>query len=70
MPQAQVVKAQVVEDPDHPGELLLDLGTELCAELGWHVGDILEWIDNKDGSWLLTKSKTSANYSTKSMENL
>jgi len=62
-------QAQVVEDPDHPGELLLDLGTELCAGLGWQVGDILEWIDNKDGSWLLTK-KTSANYSTKSMENL
>lgn len=45
--------AQVVEDPDHPGELLLDLGTELCAELGWQAGDTLEWIDNKDGSWLL-----------------
>ncbi len=43
----------VVEDPDNPGELLLDLGTELCAELGWQVGDTLEWIDNKDGSWLL-----------------
>jgi len=43
----------VVEDPDHPGELLLDLGTELCAELGWQVGDTVEWIDNKDGSWLL-----------------
>jgi hypothetical protein len=43
----------VVEDPDNPGELLLDLGTELCAELGWQVGDTLEWIDNKDGSWVL-----------------
>ena len=43
----------VVEDPDSPGDLLLDLGTELCAELGWQVGDTLEWIDNKDGSWLL-----------------
>ena len=51
-------QAQVVEDPDHPGELLLDLGTELCAKLGWQVGDILEWIDQKDGSWLLQK-KTS-----------
>jgi hypothetical protein len=53
--------ATVVEDPDHPGELLLDLGTELCAELGWQVGDTLEWIDNKDGSWLLQK-KLLANY--------
>jgi hypothetical protein len=59
---------QVVEDPEHPGELLLDLGTELCAELGWQVGDTLEWIDQKDGSWLLQKSKTSANYSTNSTQ--
>ena len=48
--------AQVVEDPDHPGELLLDLGTELCAQLGWQVGDTIEWIDQKDGTWLMTKS--------------
>ena len=56
-------QARVVEDPDQPGELLLDLGTELCAELGWQVGDILEWIDQKDGSWLLQK-KALASYST------
>ena len=47
---------QVVEDPDHPGELLLDLGLELCAQLGWQVGDTIEWKDNKDGTWLMTKS--------------
>ena len=48
--------AQVVEDPDHPGELLLDLGPELCAQLDWQVGDTIKWIDNKDGTWLMTKS--------------
>jgi hypothetical protein len=46
----------VVEDPDNPGELLLDLGTELCAELGWQAGDTVKWIDQKDGSWLLTST--------------
>ena len=61
--------ATVVEDPDNPGQLLLDLGTELCAELGWQVGDTLEWIDNKDGTWLLQK-KISTICSTESMENL
>ena len=55
---------QVVEDPDHPGELLLDLGTEVCAQLGWQVGDTIEWIDNKDGTWLMTKS-ASTNISLK-----
>jgi hypothetical protein len=48
--------AQVVEDPDHPGELLLDLGLELCAQLDWQVGDTIEWIDQKDGTWLMIKS--------------
>lgn len=47
---------QVIEDPNNPGELLLDLGLELCAQLGWQVGDTIEWIDQKDGTWLMTKS--------------
>jgi len=47
---------QVVEDPDYPGELLLNLGNELCAEIGWKVGDTVQWIDQKDGTWLMTKS--------------
>ena len=45
---------QVIEDPDNPEELLLDLGTELCEELGWKVGDTIQWIDNKDGTWQIT----------------
>jgi hypothetical protein len=49
----------VVEDPDNPGELILDLGNELCAELGWQAGDTLVWTDNKDGTWLLSKPKKS-----------
>ena len=56
----------VVEDPDNPGELLLDLGNELCAEIDWKVGDTVEWIDQKDGTWLLQK-KASANYSTQEL---
>lgn len=48
---------RVVEDPDHPGELVLDLGLELCAELGWKAGDQLTWQDNEDGTWTLTKQQ-------------
>ena len=47
---------QVIEDPNNPGELLLDLGLELCAQLGWQVGDTIEWIDQKDGTWRMIKS--------------
>ena len=46
---------KIVEDPEQPGELLLDLGNELCDELGWKTGDVIEWHDNQDGTWTLRK---------------
>lgn len=49
----------VVEDPDNPGELFLDLGADLCAEIGWKVGDTIEWIEQKDGSWMIQKKQPS-----------
>lgn len=42
------------EDPD-TGDLILPLPEDLLAEQGWREGDVLEWIDNKDGSWILRK---------------
>ena len=52
----KILTRKVVEDPEQPGELLLDLGNELCDELGWQEGDVIEWIDNKDGTWTLKKT--------------
>jgi hypothetical protein len=46
---------QVVQDPDNPDEWMLDLGLDLCQQLGWQVGDTLQWIDNEDGTWSLRK---------------
>lgn len=46
---------KVVEDPQS-GDLLLNLTDELCEEMGWAVGDTLEWIDNENGSWSLKKA--------------
>ena len=45
----------IVQDPNHPGEMLLDLGDELCEHLGWQPGDTIDWIDNKDGTFTLRK---------------
>ena len=45
----------IVDDPEHPGEMLLDLGDELCEHMGWKAGDAIEWVDNGDGTWLLRK---------------
>jgi hypothetical protein len=47
----------IVEDPDHPGEMLLLLADEITEHLGWREGDDIEWIDNKDGTWTLRKTK-------------
>ena len=30
---------------------------EFIEKLGWKEGDVLEWIDNKDGSFLLKKDE-------------
>lgn len=47
--------ARVIDDPDIPGGLLLELPDKLCLEVGWRIGDTLEWIDNKDGTFSLKK---------------
>jgi DNA-binding Xre family transcriptional regulator len=49
------ITVQVIQDEQDPEQLLLDLGTELCEQLGWQVGDSLTWTDNQDGSWTLIK---------------
>ena len=44
----------VVEDPE-TGELLLPFSDELLEQVGWKIGDTIEWIDNKDGTWTMRK---------------
>ena len=51
------VTLDVQEDPE-TGDLYLQFTEEMLAELGWMIGDELDWIDNKDGSWTLRR-KTS-----------
>ena len=44
----------VEEDPE-TGDLILPLPEEMLKLQGWVEGDTLEWNDNGDGSWTLTK---------------
>ncbi|MGR5347247.1 hypothetical protein [Vibrio mediterranei] len=37
------------------GEMYFNLPPEKMSELGWKEGDVLEWVDNGDGSFSLTK---------------
>jgi len=34
---------------------ILEFPDDVLEELGWKEGDVLEWIDNKDGSHSLVK---------------
>jgi hypothetical protein len=47
-----------LETDPKTGDLILPLTDEMTAGLGWEVGDTLEWIDNKDGSWTIKKKRT------------
>lgn len=44
----------VEEDPE-TGDAILNLPPELLETAGWVEGDVLDWQDNKNGSWSLTK---------------
>jgi hypothetical protein len=37
------------------GELILPLSDEILSDSGICIGDTIQWIDNKDGSWTLRK---------------
>ena len=44
-----------LEEDSETGELILPLSDEMLEGLGWTEGDVIEWIDNKDGTWSLIK---------------
>jgi len=46
----------LIEDED-TGDLILPIGDELMEEIGWEVGDTLDWVDNKDGSFTIMKKQ-------------
>lgn len=46
----------VCEDAaDGSGDVIISLPDELCAALGWTVGDTLEIQPGHDNSWVLTR---------------
>jgi bifunctional DNA-binding transcriptional regulator/antitoxin component of YhaV-PrlF toxin-antitoxin module len=44
-----------VEEDSVTGDCILTFPTDLLEQAGWKEGDILEWKDQGDGSWLLEK---------------
>ena len=50
----------VQEDPE-TGELILPLPENFLLQAGLKEGDEVDWIDNKDGTFTITKSSNSSN---------
>jgi hypothetical protein len=44
-----------VEEDSNTGDLILPLPEDMLSQVGWQVGDTLQWHDNQDGTWSLTK---------------
>jgi hypothetical protein len=51
------MKRWTLEVKEVDGETVLEFTDEILAEAGWKEGDVIEWIDNKDGSWILKKKE-------------
>jgi hypothetical protein len=49
----------IEEDPE-TGDYILCFPPELLEQAGWKEGDNINWIDQKDGSWLLKKVDTTS----------
>jgi len=49
------MKTAVVQENPDTGELFFELPLEAINQVGWCEGDILEWFDNGDGSWVVKK---------------
>lgn len=48
-----------VKNKEGTDELFLELPPDALNQMGWHEDDELEWIDQKDGSWMLKKKEDS-----------
>ena len=44
-----------VKYDDKTDDTYIELPDALMKEAGWNLGDDIEWIDNKDGSWTMRK---------------
>ena len=54
------MKSWTIELQDDPetGDCILEFPPDMLEETGWKEGDVLEWHDNKDGSYTMTKKET------------
>lgn len=47
----------VILETDENGDLVLPIGEEIMKQLGWKIGDTIEWVKNEDESWSLRRKE-------------
>ena len=47
----------ILEEDPETKDLIMPLPDGMCDELGWEIGDSLDWSSSPDGSFLLSKKK-------------
>ncbi len=58
---------ELQEDPT-TGDVILEFPPEAMTQAGWKEGDELDWKDNQNGSWSLTKRVYTSNMNNKEKE--
>ena len=53
------MKSWIIDLQDDPvtGDRILEFPPDLLKEAGWQVGDTLEFVEDKNGSWSITKKE-------------
>ena len=46
-----------VQENSKTKELFIEFPPDAINQVGWDIGDTLEWVDNKDGSWNIFQVK-------------
>jgi len=52
-----MIKYTATIEEDEHGEQFIVFPDDIMSEIGWVVGDTIRWIDNKDGTYTLTKKE-------------
>jgi len=51
----KVKKPYTLEVKEQNGYQYIELPDSLLKNMGWKIGDTIDWHDNKDGTWSLLK---------------
>ena len=44
-----------VQENSKTKELFIEFPPDAINQVGWDIGDTLEWVENEDGSWNISK---------------